>query len=647
VAKIRTSQYTFTRGQLGADLDFRSDNELYQAGAKTITNAFVLPQGGVVKRKGFEYINTVTGAIRIRKFAFSDTQEYVLVFGDAELLIYKDDVLVFDSSTGGMTVPYAAADIPTLDFSQKYDAMFIVHKDYKPYQLTRGATNADWTLAEIAFKSIPFEKFNTTQTLTPSGTTGSINLTLSAGSDYWTANHVGVKVFVNGGYVQITSITSGLIAVGTVTTWHTITSLTGTGADDAWSEEAWSAAHGYPRTVTQHQSRLLFGGTRDLPQSIFASVSFDNLDFDDSSTDADFSWTKEIGTQEVNYIRAIIGKQDIYIFTNAEEFVIDGTDAVTATAGRIYLQNSIGCAELEPLKVNSDLVYVSADSKGVYLMRYDADQGKYIPTSMTTLSQSIINSPVDVAYISNYDDTQANFMIIVNGDGTMSSLTLDTDKKVYGWSTHTTNGLIKGAEVISNNLYVLVERGGTMYLEKLTEQEIYLDHWYNGSAGTAKSLWNGALSLAGYTVGCVASENDTDIETYYIHDDILIGSSGDFQTNSDVRAVAIGHRYTCTLETLALAFGHYGQLIRGERIRKTRAEIRVRKTKQFTVDGYTVDERKIGEALLDANLPDIDKIIDVGLSGIGTNITVKVESAEPNPLRVLGLTVEVQYRRPS
>ena len=449
---------------------------------------------------------------------------------------------------------------------------------------------------------------------------------------------------MNDGYVNITSITSTIIAVGTVVTHLGVSSLTGTTADEAWREEAWSAAHGYPRTITQHQNRLIFGGTRDLPQSVLASVSSDYLDFDTSDTADDYSYTKEIGTQEVNTIRSIVGRQDLHIFTNTEEFVIDGTDAITATAGRIVPQNSNGIATIRPVMVNSDIIYLTQDGKGVHIMRYNADQAQYVTSNLTTLSQSIINSPVSLAYLNNYDDTQSNLIFIVNGDGTMSVLSLDTDKEVYGWSTFSTEGDVISACTVDDTLYVLVERSGVACLEKLTTDEIYLDSWYRGTDVTGKTSWTGATTLAGETVGVMASENDTDLDTYYVHDDVTIGSSGEFTTNEALKAVAVGHRYTCTLQTLPIAFGSNGQLIRGTNMRVVRVEIRVRKTKQFTVEGYQVSERVIGDSILDANLPNIDKIIGIGVNTKGNNPTLTVQSSDPNPLRILGLTGEVLFR---
>lgn len=633
----RITQYSFTSGQLGSDLNWRSDIQLYQHGAAQLTNMFVMPQGALTKRKGFEYIATVSGGVRCIKFAFSDTQEYVLVFYDSGLEIFHQDTLVATLSS-----PYTSAQLATLDSCQQYDAMFFTHPDVEPYLLERGSSHTSWTFAAVSFDNIPFDRFNLDQTLTPSATTGSITLTLSGSTSYWTSDHVGVKVKVNDGYAEITSITSGTVANATVTTWLTVSSLSSTSADDAWREEAWSAAHGYPRTVTEHQNRLVFGGTRDLPQSVFASYSGQYLNFDQSDTLDSNSWTKALGTQEVNYIRAMEARQDLYIFSDSDEFVIDGSSPITATAGSVTAQNAVGIANINPVKVNADVVFLMSDGKALQRMRYDNNTLSYQTDSLTLLAQNIINSPVDLGYIANYDDTQSNMIFVVNGDGTMSVLTLDVSSKVAGWSTVTTSGTFKSVCTVDNSLYVLVERSSTVYLEKLTESEIYLDHFYSlTDAGTTS--WTGALTLASETCGLVVSEHDTDISTCYVADDVVVGSSGDFTTTQTAQAVAIGYRYTGTIKTLPIAFGVNGQLVRGTRFRKVRAELRVRKTRRFKVDSYWVDDRKIGTMTFDGTLPEIDKIVETGLSGIGTNQDVTITSPDPLPLRLLGITTVVEF----
>jgi hypothetical protein len=60
VAQLKVIQNSFTSGEVGAYLDAREDLDIYRTGAKTIENFFVLPQGGLLRRGGFEHIAGVT-----------------------------------------------------------------------------------------------------------------------------------------------------------------------------------------------------------------------------------------------------------------------------------------------------------------------------------------------------------------------------------------------------------------------------------------------------------------------------------------------------------------------------------------------------------------------------------------------------------
>ncbi len=87
------------------------------------------------------------------------------------------------------TSPYLTADIPSLRFEQSADVMFITHSSYEPRELSRlGDTN--WTLKVSGLQTGPFRDQNTdtTITLTPSATTGSITLT-ATGGNVFTSGH--------------------------------------------------------------------------------------------------------------------------------------------------------------------------------------------------------------------------------------------------------------------------------------------------------------------------------------------------------------------------------------------------------------------------------------------------------------------------
>ena len=103
---------------------------------------------------------------------------------------------------------------------------------------------------------------------------------MSSGSYTWTNasapnGHVGMFVKLNAGLCKITSVTNSTVAVANV-----IEDMADTqgAAGNEWELNAFSnldssKGGGYPRSISFHQNRLIFGGSRDKPQTIFASQS--------------------------------------------------------------------------------------------------------------------------------------------------------------------------------------------------------------------------------------------------------------------------------------------------------------------------------------------------------------------------------------
>ncbi len=93
----KVPQQSWTSGEVGSYVTGRNDLDIYRTSAQTIENFLVLPHGALYRRPGFEYIDTLTsstGKFRLANFNFNDEQEYLLVFQEMEIHIYRNDTLV-------------------------------------------------------------------------------------------------------------------------------------------------------------------------------------------------------------------------------------------------------------------------------------------------------------------------------------------------------------------------------------------------------------------------------------------------------------------------------------------------------------------------------------------------------------------------
>ena len=94
---------SFNSGILSPTLSGRIDFQKYSSGMQTCLNAVPLPQGGVTRRPGTEYIGNTYGNEegRLIPFVFSEDQAYDLVFTDLRMRVFADggEVQTVDTNT--------------------------------------------------------------------------------------------------------------------------------------------------------------------------------------------------------------------------------------------------------------------------------------------------------------------------------------------------------------------------------------------------------------------------------------------------------------------------------------------------------------------------------------------------------------------
>lgn len=149
---------SFASGELSPWLDGRTDLDKYGAGCRSLLNFIALPQGGIQKRPGMEYLGSMDAAAtagRLVEFQVSTTEAAMLAIGGEKLAIYADGVPALD---GGipivLDVPWADADLQLLRWRQINSVCYFVHPDHPPQKLTRYAAD-DWELTAVDYSLSP------------------------------------------------------------------------------------------------------------------------------------------------------------------------------------------------------------------------------------------------------------------------------------------------------------------------------------------------------------------------------------------------------------------------------------------------------------------------------------------------------------
>lgn len=117
-------------------------------------------QGAAVRRPGTRYVaNTKSnGQVRLIPFEYSTQQAYVIEAGDGYFRFYRNGARLENppGTPVEIATPYTLADLPTLQWAQSADTLYLAHPSYSPRKLTR-TTPTTFTITTIAFTAAPAE----------------------------------------------------------------------------------------------------------------------------------------------------------------------------------------------------------------------------------------------------------------------------------------------------------------------------------------------------------------------------------------------------------------------------------------------------------------------------------------------------------
>lgn len=640
--RVPTQQYSFTSGVLDDTLEARSDIRAYYSGAREILNMMGLPQGGVDMRAGLkkgEELAAASTGCRLAKFEFSTEQAYLIAFTDLEIRVYKDGVL-----QATVVSPYADTDLADLDWTQSLDTMILVHPDYEPRKLVRTGSHTSWALSTLSLRNVPTYNFGdpTTGDATPSGTTGSINITSTA-SDFSGAS-VGDTVRINNGRVEITTVTSATQVAGTVKEDLDNTTVAEAG-DWTLEEDAWSAARGYPRTVFLREGRLYFGGSKSLPQTEWGSESNDFWSFKTTKDAfADEAVEASLDGDRVSAIEQQYALDDMFLFTSGGLFV--HTESPT-TPDNFYFQrhSEMPAAKVRPVELDGSVAYIRRGDDGEHQslqeLVYDDVKQIYTTQDLALLAGSLMRGPVDMAARLGNESDSANHIFVVNGDdGTVAVLNTRKSQQITGWTLLQTNGIVQRIAVVSNVVWFLVKRTlnsvDKYYLESL-DSTLQLDSSVYQTAGSPTSAWSGLSHLNGETVSLIGDGAYMGTATV---------SAGAVTTPYDVSTLEVGLPFDWAVETMPIEAQLADGTLIGNRHRITRATIRVKNTVALTVNGRTVSFKKFGDGVLDAPptaYTGLKTVRFLGWTGgrDGQGATIRMTGDSTGPATILSVTAEV------
>ena len=650
MARFVSMQTNFTAGELDPLVRARVDIDSYKNALETAKNVICQPQGGVTRRPGTKFINELGGTpasgVRLVSFEFSVTDSYMLCFTNDTMYVYKDKALVHTETSTGIVSAY----LDTMCWTQSADTLIVVHQDMAPRKIVRGTSDTDWTISTISFDSIPnyaftLSTFNTSGsgTLTPSDVSGKITLTSQHAT--FTAAHVGQ--FINAspqGRARIVEVTT-TTTVNVVTEFPFFDTTAIANADwdlEIGYEDVWSASKGWPRTVTFHQGRLYFGGSKSRPSTIWGSkvglyFSFEAVEaLDDDAVEA------TLDTNTFNAITDLISGRDLQIFTTGGEFNVnqEGLSAITPSNFFVSASSRNGSKEgIRVQQLESGVLFVQRQGKALSEIAYSDATLSYETAKVSLLSGHLLKGPKRMDIRRAVATDENDLLLLVNeDDGSICLFSLLRAQNVIAPSQFTTTGSFKDIGVDIVDIYTVVSRddgGVTKYYVEIFDDNSLTDC---GVVGTTSATANMA-HLVGAVVHCISDG--------YVESDQTVPAGGTITfTNPPTASSECGLPISVEIKTMPTEVKMQSGTRIGFRKRIVEVNALLYKTQNIVINNNLVPIRSLGSGALDEPVPEFTGTKTLhGILGYSNNGQITVTQSSPLKLTLLGLEYKVSVHQ--
>ena len=289
-----------------------------------------------------------------------------------------------------------------------------------------------------------------------------------------------------------------LLRMGSDTSWS-LAAITFTNPPQfdfgAGSEAAWSATRGYPAVCTFHQNRLWLAGSTELPTTIWGSKVSGFFDFGLGTSLADDALADTLDTDQYNKITNIFSGRQLQIFTTGGEFN-NAAPIITPADSEWRKQTGYGSKRIRPILIDGATLYVDSSQRTIRQYLYDFNENNYVSLNLTLLSSHLVTDVIAMDAIKGTQYDVGDYVYVVNADGSCAVLNTMRNEEISGWTHWTTDGLFKDVVVLDKEVYFLVLRQGSYFIEKLNE-DTYTDHNVieRGTAPTTDTIVMGGVPI--------------------------------------------------------------------------------------------------------------------------------------------------------
>ena len=625
--RVLNFQTNFVSGVLDPRLAARTDIKQYYQGCAEGTNVLSLPQGGLKRRPGMAYQATLPGKSRICMFAFNVEQTYLIAFSNNNIAIYKDGVKQAD-----VTSTYTEAQLFDLNWTQSADTMIIVHADHAPAKLVRGGSHTAWTLSDITLLNIPTFNYATTDALNGAIDASVTTITVDSTAGFATAG----SIVIDSETISYTGVTSTTF---TGCTRGASSTSAASHSDNAvvtsTDEPVWSATAGYPKTATFYEQRLWFGGAKNRPQTLWGSVISDFFNFNVGTGADDDAIDITLDTDQVNAIKAVYAGRHLTVFTSGAEFYISDSP-ITPSKSSVKRQTQFGSGSVRPINIDGAILFIERSGKAAREFLWTYEEEAYTSNSSSLMASHLISGPVDMDARRGTSTDDANYVYLVNTDGTMAVFNTLRHQEVGGWTKWSTTGTIESVAVIVDEVYFSVLRTinsvAVRFLEK-ADENTYTDANKLQTLGSPGTAVSGLAHLNGQSCRVRADSSIMDNAT---------PSGGAITLARNGTTVEVGLDYDITVKTMPLNSDFQNGPILTRYKRLVRVVTDLYQSLGVYVNDIYLADRDFGEDILDTTPPGFTGIKETHLLGWDRLAQITITQQDPQPFTLLGLAIEVE-----
>lgn len=661
---------SFAGGEISPKLRSRVTSQRYRDGAEAIENFIVHAQGGASRRMGFQDVGLLSEESIVIPFTQDDN--------DLDVVVSRARIEIYDGSTSlqliNTNVYENVANLDDLYPAQDENALEIVTDTVAPHTLK--VENGVWSFAPSVYDASPTYAFN--DSASPPATAGGHLLTFTgswvAGNNFtlllagaetnpilWVANDEtlrarieevlqqtatafgfplgAISVTAEGGETFNVVIAGGALVplqVGVIVGQAELDIGGGTipGGNSPTVEDVWSDARGWPRTVVYHEQRRIYGGTRSLPATIWASAvgTEQNAIFTLGNNNGD-AFSFRIKSQKPMSIRWMSSKRLLALGTTggdmvqfAKPFSPSNVDFDRQTANQ-----SKG---IPPVEANSETFYVLRGGRKVHNLLYDFGSQGWRSIDIAFPSEHLTVGKIRSMAWSPEPD---GIMWCALESGELIAMTYERAQEVIAWHRHPFGGTCRSVAVVHRDgvdqVSMVVQENGFWRLVRLPatstatpEAYPWIDIWARRTSPTPVNSIGGFINHEGREVRVMVDGKDAGRH---------VVSNGQVVVDEVGTVFEIGFDYIGRIKTNPYEGGAFGT---SQVARRSWSNMLIRLIKSVLpkVNGEVPPDRSIDGTVMDEAQPFFTG--DVPVEGTTYDDgSIEIIADRPGPCEVTGL----------